>query len=345
MKVGIIGATGYGGIEVYRFLQKHKNVHSCKLLTTSQQDIPYANVYPHLHGISDENLNLVNEEKLKEELDVIFLATPSGVSTNLTPRLINGKAKIIDLSGDLRIKNQEQYESYYQKKYPPKEVIDQAVYGLSEVNREAIKDADLIANPGCYPTASLLGLYPLVNEGLIRPSSIIIDAKSGLSGAGKTPSLVSSFTESNENLRIYKVHEHQHTPEIEQLLQSVNDQVGPITFSTHLIPMTRGIMSTIYVELHEAQKTNRLKELYQSYYSQEPFIRIRKEGQFPSTKEVAGTNYCDISLKYDPRSNRLLIVSVIDNLVKGAAGQAVQNMNLMFGIEETEGLVDTPIYP
>lgn len=345
MKVGIIGATGYGGVELYRILANHPVITSCNLYTSSGEKKLYENVYPHLHHISTNELQPIHHEQVKEDNDVIFLATPSGISAQLTPQIYEDGVKVIDLSGDLRLKNPSEYETWYQKAAAPVSFLEEAVYGLSEINRDKVKEAKVIANPGCYPTATLLGLAPIVKEKAVKPGSIIIDAKSGVSGAGRKPSLATSFVELQDNLKIYKVHEHQHIPEIEQNLHEWDEKVGPITFSTHLVPMTRGIMATIYVELLEDWDNSRLVDLYEQFYKSHPFVRIRKNGSFPNTKDVYGSNYCDISLKLDVRTNRLTIVSVIDNLMKGAAGQAVQNFNILNGFEETTALTMIPIYP
>lgn len=345
MNIGIIGATGYGGVELYRILKMHPNVSTFNLYTSSDEEKAYAEVYPHLNQISNESLKSIELEKIKEENDVVFLATPSGISAKLSPQLEHEKLKIIDLSGDLRIKDPSLYEAWYQKEAAPASFIDKAVYGLTEVNKSSVQEAQVVANPGCYPTASLLGLAPLVSEKVVKPGSIIIDAKSGVSGAGRKPSLATSFVEIQDNLKIYKVHKHQHVPEIEQALHQFDSNVGAISFSTHLVPMTRGIMATIYVELLEDWENNRLQELYRHYYEGHPFVRVRQAGSFPSTKEVYGSNYCDIAVQLDERTNRVTIVSVIDNLMKGASGQAVQNMNVMFGWDETTGIPNNPIYP
>ncbi|TMU84804.1 N-acetyl-gamma-glutamyl-phosphate reductase [Bacillus sp. BHET2] len=344
MNVGIVGSTGYSGVELYRLLSTHPYVDECILYSSSLEGSRYVEQYPHLAGLSQEVVKPIMIEEL-QQLDFVFLAVPSGVSKELSQRLLGKKAKVIDLSGDLRLKNPTEYEEWYKGESAPTEILNEAVYGLTEMNRNAIGEAKLIANPGCFPTATLLGLAPLFHHELINPHSIIIDAKTGLSGAGRRATLSSHFSETQENLRIYKVHEHQHIPEIEQQLKQWNMEAGPITFTTHLIPMTRGIMATIYAELMNGSSTEELHTIYQNFYGKQSFIRIRPMGQFPSTKEVSGTNFCDLSIKYDPRTNRVTIVSVIDNLVKGAAGQAVQNMNVMMGLDETSGLHHNPIYP
>jgi N-acetyl-gamma-glutamyl-phosphate reductase len=344
MNVGIVGSTGYGGVELHRLLSNHPNVVHCILYSSSLEGAPYAEQYPHLFNLSHEVVNPIKIEEMKQ-LDFVFLAVPSGVSKELSQKIIGEKAKVIDLSGDLRLKNPQEYEEWYKGESAATDILQKAVYGLTECNRQSIQEAELIANPGCFPTATLLGLAPLFHHELVEPHSIIIDAKTGLSGAGRKATQSSHFSETQENLRIYKVHQHQHTPEIEQQLKEWNSEAGPITFTTHLIPMTRGIMSTMYTELKSTYTTEQLHNIYQDYYEKHPFIRIRPVGQFPSTKEVFGTNFCDIAIKADPRTNRVTIVSVIDNLLKGAAGQAVQNMNLMLGLDETTGLYHYPIYP
>ena len=344
LNVGIVGSTGYGGVELYRLLSNHPNVSGCILYSSSLGESPYANQYPHLFDLSQEVVKPIMIEEM-QELDFVFLAVPSGVSKELSQRLIGKKAKVIDLSGDLRLKNPTDYEEWYKGESASTDILEKAVFGLTEINRQAIREAEVIANPGCFPTATLLGLAPLFHHELIDPQSIIIDAKTGLSGAGRKATQSSHFSETQENLRIYKVHQHQHIPEIEQQLKEWNRESGPITFTTHLIPMTRGIMTTMYAELIGDTTNEQLHTVYQRYYEKEPFIRIRPPGMFPSTKEVFGTNFCDMSIKADSRTNRVTIVSVIDNLVKGAAGQAVQNMNVMLGIDETIGLHHYPIYP
>lgn len=345
MNIGIIGATGYGGVELYRILANHRYVENIHLYTSSQEKKSYIEEYPHLNHIDGGELKPLIPEQVKEENDVVFLATPSGISASLTPKLISDHVKIIDLSGDLRLKNAADYEQWYKKAPAPDELLQEAVYGLTELNHEKIKGAKVLANPGCYPTATLLGLAPLAKERIVKPNSIIVDAKSGVSGAGRSASLATSFVEIQDNFKIYKVHKHQHIPEIEQELHHLDEKICCISFSTHLVPMTRGIMATMYIELLEEWNTSKLIDLYETFYAHSPFVRIRKNGSFPSTKEVYGSNYCDIGLDFDKRTNRLTVVSVIDNLMKGAAGQAVQNFNVMSDFAENEGLTLLPVYP
>lgn len=344
MKVSVVGTTGYGGIELLRILHTHpsfqiQSIHSTK------DEIHIWDEYPHLYDILEKKIVRVNFDKISEESDLVFLATPSGVSSRMMEEFANRDIKVIDLSGDLRLKNEDDYRIWYKKEPAKNSIVQQAIYGLSEWHKSEIKDAKWIANPGCYSTASLLGLAPVVINKLIELKSIIIDAKSGVSGSGRGLSKTSMFAEVNENFRIYKVNKHQHTPEIEQQLKEWDENIGPITFSTHLLPITRGIMATIYVQLKENWKTEQLIDLYKEVYHNKPFVRIRPVGTYPSVKEVAGSNFCDIGLNVDQRTGRLTIVSVIDNLMKGAAGQAVQNANLMYGLDETLGLKFLPLYP
>lgn len=344
MNVSIIGTTGYGGIELLRILHQHpeftiQSIHSTK------DEVPISHEYPHLYHILNQQIEEVQIEKISDKSDAVFLATPSGVSSKLVEQFADQDIKVIDLSGDLRLKNLQLYKEWYKKEPAKEELVTEAIYGLTEWNEERIRHAKLLANPGCYATSALLGLVPVVKEGIIEPDSIIVDGKSGTSGAGKSLSKGSLYAEVNENFKIYRVNEHQHTPEIEQELAGWNASIKPITFSTHLLPMTRGIMTTMYVKLTESWKTKDIIELYLTAYENKPFIRVRPEGIYPSVKEVAGSNYCDIGINVDERTGRLTIISVIDNLMKGAAGQAVQNANIMFGYEQTTGLNFTPLYP
>ncbi|WP_174730839.1 N-acetyl-gamma-glutamyl-phosphate reductase [Mesobacillus harenae] len=344
MKVSIIGTTGYGGGELIRLLRNHPifTIHS---IHTTRDEVPISDEYPHLSDIFEKRLEKVDPEKIAEQSQIVFLATPSGISGKLAASFADKNIQVVDLSGDLRLKNPEDYESWYKREPAAETLVSKAVYGLSEWNRESIQKSTLVANPGCFPTATLLGLAPVTIQNVINPASIIIDAKTGVSGAGRSLSKGMMFAEVNENLRIYKVNEHQHTPEIEQQLKLWNSGCGPITFNTHLLPITRGIMTTMYVQLTDNLNTAALIDLYKETYKDQPFVRIRKNGIYPSVKEVSGSNYCDIGLNADSRTGRLTIVSVIDNLMKGAAGQAVQNANIMNGLPETTGLEIVPLYP
>nr|WP_285867692.1 N-acetyl-gamma-glutamyl-phosphate reductase [Mesobacillus maritimus] len=344
VKVAVIGTTGYGGGELIRILHNHPffQIHS---IHSTRDEMPITEEFPHLESIFEDSLKPVNPDIIGEEADLVFLATPSGVSGKLAEAFIEKDIQVIDLSGDLRMKEPSEYEKWYKRDSVQKQTLSKAVYGLSEWNKESIQKAKLLANPGCYPTATLLGLGPVASAGIIDPKGIIIDGKSGVSGAGKSLTKTSAFAEMNDNFRIYKVNQHQHIPEIEQQLKFWDESIQPVTFSTHLIPITRGIMITAYVQLNQDMNTAELLELYHENYRNQPFVRIRKQGQFPSVKEVAGSNFCDIGIDLDQRTGRLTIVSVIDNLMKGAAGQAVQNANIMNGLDEKAGLNFIPIYP
>ncbi|NRD78202.1 N-acetyl-gamma-glutamyl-phosphate reductase [Bacillus sp. BRMEA1] len=345
MKAAIIGGTGYGSIELIRLLNRHPYIEVGSVVSNSQAGNDFSSTYPHLSEIMDQPLEAYDANYLTENNDVIFFATPSGVSSRLIPELIEKGGKCIDLSGDFRIKSGGIYEKWYKHTPADEHYLLQAAYGLCEINENQIKNAGLIANPGCYPTATILGLMPIIKTSLIDYESIIIDAKSGVSGAGRGLSLTSHFAEINENIKAYKLGTHQHIPEIEQILTDESGVPITITFTTHLIPMTRGIMCTMHAKLKDSITTKEIQEIYREFYKHKPFVRIRPEGSIPATKEVLGSNYCDIGLHVDARTNRLTIISVIDNLVKGAAGQAIQNLNIMNGWDERAGLEDIPLYP
>ncbi len=343
MKAAIVGATGYGGIELIRLLHNHPEVKKIAVFSSSQEGKTMAESYPHVSEIIDETLEDINVEHLKHH-DVVFLSTPPGVSADLTGQLVPG-TKVIDLSGDLRLKDASVYEKWYGRSSAETSLLEKAVYGLTEWRKEEIEKTDLLANPGCYPTAVLLGLAPLVKEGAIDANQVIIDAKSGTTGAGRSLNAITHFSEMNDNFKVYKVNEHKHTPEIEQELSGWMQENATVTFTPHLVPMTRGIMATMYAPLHKGWTEQNVKEIYDKAYSDKTFVRVRKSGTYPFTKEVYGTNYCDIGVTVDERTGRITVVSVIDNLVKGASGQAVQNMNVMFGLPEETGLYSVPIYP
>ena len=344
MNISIIGASGYSGLELVRILGNHPHFEIASLHSSSKAGESISAENPHLMH-SGYVYEPIDPEAIAEKSSIVFLATPSGVSAELTPQLMETGIKVIDLSGDLRLADPGQYTEWYKKEPAPAETLERAVYGLSEWNREQIEGADLIANPGCYPTASLLGLAPLLIENLCRKNSIVIDAKSGLSGAGRSATAATMYSEMNENFKIYKVHQHQHIPEIEQQAAIWQEDAGVIEFNTHLVPMTRGIMATIYAELTEKATTEKLLDLYRSMYDKHPFVRISPKGTYPCTKQVSGSNYCDIGVSVNERTGRVTIVSVIDNLLKGAAGQAVHNANILCGFEETAGLQQTPLFP
>lgn len=345
LRAAIVGSTGYGGVELIRFLLGHPGVEITSVISVSSAGTPITEGFPHLSEIVTQNLDGVDPKEIAEKADVVFTATPSGVSGKLVPELLAEGLKVIDLSGDFRIKDGAVYETWYKHEAPDAKLLDQATYGLAEIFGDDVKGKDLISNPGCYPTATLLGLIPAIHAGWIDPGTIIIDAKSGVSGAGRGLSLTNHYAEINENFKAYKVNKHQHIPEIEQCLSLIAGKPVTVTFTTHLVPMTRGIMTTIYAGLKGSHTEKDLIVLYREYYKGRPFVRIREKGKWPATKEVFGSNYCDIGFAVDERTGRLTIISVIDNVVKGAAGQAIQNLNLMMGWDETTGLHLSPIYP
>lgn len=345
MKVAIIGATGYSGAELIRLLHQHPEVEIHSFHTSSQVGMMMKESYPHLQTITNEALEEINPKKIAEEVDLVFTSTPSGVASTLVPKLLKHDVKVIDISGDFRLKDREKYEEWYQLEAGGEEVLDQAVYGLTEWVKEDLSIKKFVSNPGCFPTAVLLGLAPLLKENMVRENSIIIDAKTGVSGAGKSASANTHFPETNDNIKIYRVNEHQHIPEIEQGLALFDSEIGAVTFSTHMVPMTRGIMATMYMDVKQDVDIDHLFDLFKQTYQNNHFIRIREKGVFPNTKQVSGSNFCDISLAYDKRTKRITVVSVVDNLVKGASGQAVQNMNRMLGFDETLGLDFVPVYP
>lgn len=345
MKVAVVGATGYSGAELVRLLHNHPKVSLHSIYASSMFGTALKTAYPHMDSFIEHRLEDVDVDRLAKEVELVFTATPNGVARELAPQLLERGVKVIDLSGDFRIKDRQVYKDWYGQEASPQALLDQAVYGLTEWKKEELKGAELVANPGCFPTGTLLGLLPLVSEGIVEENSIIIDAKTGVSGAGKGYSSATHFSETNENFKIYKVNEHQHTPEIEQGLRALNEAVEAVTFSPHLAPMTRGILATIYATPKKPVQVEELYELYRQRYAEDYFVRLRPTGHFPATKEVYSSNFCDIGVTYDERTNRITVVTAIDNLVKGAAGQAVQNMNIVFGFEETDGLQVMPIYP
>nr|WP_215182784.1 N-acetyl-gamma-glutamyl-phosphate reductase [Paenibacillus albidus] len=345
LRAAIVGSTGYGGVELIRLLQSHPKVEITSVISSSSAGAPIEEGFPHLTGIVERSLDGVDPAEIAGRADIVFTATPSGVSAKLVPQLLEAGLKVVDLSGDFRLKNGADYEQWYKHPAPADAYLEQAVYGLCEVFGERAAGAGFISNPGCYPTATLLGLIPAIEAGWIKPDSIIIDAKSGVSGAGRGTSLMVHFAEINENLKAYKINKHQHIPEIEQVLSEIAEEQVTVTFTTHLVPMNRGIMSTMYAGMKGSYTEQDFVDLYRKYYAGRPYVRVRDAGIIPATKEVSGSNYCDIGFAADARTGRITIVSVIDNIVKGAAGQAIQNLNLMMGWEETLGLGYTPVYP
>ena len=345
IKAGIIGATGYAGNELVRLLMGHKEVEIKWYGSRSYIDQKYAEVYQNMFEIVDDVCMDDNMEALAEQVDVIFTATPQGFLAGVLNEGLLEKTKIIDLSADFRIKDVAVYEKWYKIEHKSPQFIEEAVYGLCEVNREDIKGARLIANPGCYTTCSILTAYPLAKEGIIDMNTLIVDAKSGTSGAGRGAKVPNLFCEVNENMKAYGVASHRHTPEIEEQLGYESGEKVLINFTPHLVPMNRGILATEYATLKKDVTYEEVKAIYDKYYKDEKFIRVLEKDVCPETKWVEGSNYVDINFKIDPRTNRIIMMGAIDNLVKGAAGQAVQNMNLMFGLPETEGLELVPMFP
>ena len=345
IKVGIIGATGYAGGELVRILSAHKDAQIVWYGSRSYIDKKYADVYRNMFTLVEDVCLDDNIEKLAKEVDVIFTATPQGFLAGVLTEEILKQCKVIDLSADYRIKDVHIYEQWYGIEHKAPQFIDEAVYGLCEINREEIKKARLIANPGCYPTCSTLSIYPLIKEGLIDPSTIIIDAKSGTSGAGRGAKVANLFCEVNENIKAYGVASHRHTPEIEDQLGYACGKEVLINFTPHLIPMNRGILVTAYASLTKDVSYEEVKAVYDKYYENETFVRVLDKDVCPQTKCVEGSNYVDVNFKIDPRTHRVIMMGAMDNLVKGAAGQAVQNMNLMFGFAENEGLQGVPMFP
>ena len=350
IKAGIIGATGYAGNEIVRLLLGHKNVEVAWYGSRSYIDKKYAGIYQNFFKLVDAKCMDDNMEALADEVDVIFTATPQGLCASLVNEGILSRAKVIDLSADFRIKDVKKYEKWYGIEHKSPQFIDEAVYGLCEINREDIKKARLIANPGCYPTCSTLSIYPLLKAGMIDPNTIIIDAKSGTSGAGRGAKVNNLYCEVNENIKAYGVATHRHTPEIEDQLGYACGQEVTINFTPHLVPMNRGILATEYATLKRKPDGTlptyeEVKAVYDKYYANEKFVRVLDKGSCPETKWVEGSNYVDINFVIDERTGRIIMMGALDNLVKGAAGQAVQNMNLLFGLPESEGLELVPCFP
>ncbi|MCH7517644.1 MAG: N-acetyl-gamma-glutamyl-phosphate reductase [Candidatus Dadabacteria bacterium] len=341
-KVAVLGASGYTGSDLLRFLLVHPNVEVTHLTAEKHAGKMISDVFPHLKGFLDLELKPLKPKSIPKDIDIVFTALPHGTSAKVIKELYERDIKIIDLGADFRLSNKN-YKKWYGE-HPCPELIKKAVYGITELNRHKIKKAKLVANPGCYPTSSILGLAPLLINKIADHASIIIDSKSGVSGAGRSPSLDYHYSEVNEGMKAYKVGEHRHMPEIEEALSNYSGLKVKVSFTPHLIPMDRGILSTIYVNLNKSLTTKKLIDIYNEHYKDERFVRISPENVYPSTNQVRGSNYCDIGVKVNS-NNTAVIVSVIDNLVKGASGQAVQNMNVMMGYEETTGLEMSPVFP
>lgn len=349
IRAGIIGATGYAGGELVRILLRHPEVEIKWYGSRSYIEKKYAQVYQNMFQLVEDVCLDDNIEKLAEEVDVIFTATPQGFLAGILTEEILQKCKVVDLSADYRIKDVRVYEQWYGIEHKSPQFIEEAVYGLCELNREEIPGRRLVANPGCYTTCSILTAYPLVKEGLIDPGTLIVDAKSGTSGAGRGAKTANLYCEVNENIKAYGVASHRHTPEIEEQLGYAAREQVTINFTPHLVPMNRGILVTEYASLRKEDgklpSYDRIREVYEKYYKDETFIRLLEKGVCPETKWVEGSNYVDIGFVIDERTGRIIMMGALDNIVKGAAGQAVQNMNLLFGIPEQTGLELIPLFP
>jgi len=342
-RVRIIGATGYAGAELVRILKGHSEVDVTCLTSRQYSGTHFDSIYPSMSGIVDLTLETFTADLMNEKADVIFTALPHQLPMEIIPDLLRNGKKVVDLSADFRFKNVSTYEAYYQH-HSAKELLKEAVYGLSEVYFDEIKNARLIGNPGCYPTTVLLPLIPLLRKEIIDENSIIADSKSGVSGAGRGASLTTHFCQVTESFKAYKVAQHRHNPEMEEILSSQAEKDIKISFVPHLLPMSRGMETTLYAGLKAQISYDEVHKILFETYKDHPFVRLCPEDRFPDTLNVRGTNFCDIGFKIDQRNNRIIIMSVIDNLVKGAAGQAVQNMNIMLGFPEIQGLMNIP-YP
>jgi len=345
IKAGIIGSTGYVGQELTRILMQHPDVNLVHTTSHSYIGQKYDQIYENFREIYTGECQEENIEKIADELDVIFIALPHGIaSKKITPDILK-KTKIIDIGADFRLNDKEIYQNWYNTEHFSENLLKEAVYGLCELKRDKIKTASLIANPGCYTTCSILSLAPLLKSGLIKEDSIIVDAKSGVSGAGRALNLGIHYNECNESIKAYKIASHRHTPEIEQELSILAGKDITITFTPHLVPMNRGILVTAYAALKEKTNYEEISSVYKKFYENEYFIRLTQKGIYPETRWVKGSNFCDIGFTVDERTNRIIVVGAIDNLIKGAAGQAVQNMNIIFSIDEKVGLTNIPIFP
>lgn len=347
-KVGVVGATGYAGAELVRILSGHPDVELAVAASRQYAGLAFSDVYPSMAGVVDIVCEEPSVERISEKSDIVFLALPHKLPMEIVPQFLERGKRVVDLSADFRFKNAASYASAYQP-HTSANLLAKAEYGLCEVYRDRIRDAAIIGNPGCYPTSALLPLIPLLKAKLIDPEMIVIDSKSGVSGAGRGVSLTTHYCEVNESHKAYKVGTHRHTPEIEEILSREHGKPVSVTFVPHLVPMTRGMLTTTYAKLaHDTADETELADMIRSCldtcYADRPFVRIRPDGKPPDTLHVRGGNFCDIGFKADCRNKRLILISAIDNLVKGAAGQAVQNMNIMLGIDETTGLSGVP-YP
>ena len=344
VKVAIFGASGYTGQELTRLLLGHPETKLVAVTSRRFAGRPVAEVFPALYGLTSLKYQNATPKEIAEASDVVFLALPHGVSIDIAPVFVQAGKKVIDLSADYRLRDVKTYEAWYGKHSSDK-ILKNAVYGIPEIYRQEIKKSAFIANPGCYPTSIILGLAPALKNKLIDVFSIIADSASGVSGAGREPQIGSLFCEVDGGFKAYKIAQHRHTPEIEQELNLLAGEKFNISFTPHLLPVKRGILSTIYATLKKKIDLAELHTLYSSFYAGEKFVRVYPAGSYPNISSVCGSNYCDLGLVLDPRTNRIIIMAAIDNLIKGAAGQAVQNMNIVCGFEEHTGLQNIPLYP
>lgn len=343
IKVGIVGGTGYTGVELLRFLIQHPKVKIKTITSRSEAGMPVADLFTSLRGHIDLKFSDPSESKL-EKCDLVFFATPNGIAMQQARELIKAGVKIIDLAADFRIKDVNVWEKWYGMKHACPELVKEAVYGLPEINRDHVKKARLVANPGCYPTAVQLGFLPLIEAGLINTNQLIADVKSGVSGAGRKAEVHTLLAEASDNFKAYGVPGHRHHPEIAQGLSNIAGKPVSLTFVPHLVPMIRGIHATLYAKLTKKKNVD-LQTLYETRYANEQFVDVLPSGKHPETRSVRGSNICRIAIHRPQGGDMAVILSVTDNLVKGAAGQAVQNMNIMFDFPETQGINPIPLLP
>lgn len=344
IRASVIGASGYGGAEAVRLLTMHPQVEIVHVTAESQQGQTMSGLYPNLRSFVDQTMIAVDAERIGRDSDVTFVSLPSGKAMHLVPTLLNNGSKVIDIAADFRLRDAALYPTWYKVEHIAPSYLAEAVYGLPELHRAAIAKTRLLANPGCYPAASLLALLPLLRAGVVQTTGIVIDAKSGVSGAGRGGGGGFGFSETNENVRAYSVTGHNHIAEIEQELSGIAKTTIRVVFTPHLIPMTRGILATVYAPLAKPVSDAEAMQLYQETYGNEPFIRVLHD-TLPQTKATLSSNYCDVSVKIDTRTSTAIAIAAIDNLGRGAAGQAVQNMNLMCGLPETTGLHFPGLFP
>ena len=345
IKIAICGASGYTGSELLRILSGHPEVEATAVTSEKSAGKKVTDLFPHLHKYSHLIYEPLDKEKILKRADVFFMALPHGASQDAVDYFFKNNKKVIDLSADYRLTDPAEYEEWYKTPHKYVETLKHAVYGLPELHREEIKKSNLVANPGCYPTSAILGLYPAIKEGIVDVKDIVIDSKSGTSGAGRKAEIGFTYCEVNEGFKAYGIAVHRHTPEIEQELSVIAHRKIVINFTPHLVAMDRGIVSTIYVKMIREIDTAEIIQIYKKYYKAEPFVNVLDEGVYPNAKNVRGSNYCEIGLKLNKRTNTLIVISAIDNLVKGASGQAVQNMNIMMGFKETTSLESMALFP